>query len=111
MEKDETKRLNTYLDQILVEIEERAPILKQQRDDYERVVSTINRLTERIEEAQEEVDLRKREASEASRRLGGVLRENERLCQQVKDLSQQIVTLVKEVEALRSTNNGGGGKK
>ncbi|XP_040583624.1 nucleoprotein TPR [Lepeophtheirus salmonis] len=102
-EKDETQRLNTYLDQILAEIEERAPILKQQRDDYERAVSSVSRLTERIEEAQEEVDLRKREAEDATRRLGGVKRENERLSQQVKDLSQQIVTLVSEVEALRSS--------
>ncbi len=42
-EKEENKRLNSYMDQILLEIEERAPILRQQRDNYEMAMATVGR--------------------------------------------------------------------
>ena len=43
--KTENNRMNAYLDQILAEIEERAPALKQQREDYERAVEAVSMLT------------------------------------------------------------------
>ncbi len=100
--KDENKRLNTYLEQILKEIEERAPSLKQQREDYDRAVSAVNSLTSELEEARQEYELRKREAAEARRKMGSSERENARLTQQVRDLGKQVAVLVREVEASRS---------
>jgi nucleoprotein TPR len=40
-EKEENRRLNAYMDQILLEIEERAPVLRQQRENYEMAMATV----------------------------------------------------------------------
>jgi len=101
-EKEENKRLNSYMDQILVEIEERAPILRQQREDYEQAMAAVGGLNENLEAAREEVDLRRREADEARRGLTSLEKDRDSLEQQRADLSRQIVRLVKEVEAARS---------
>ena len=102
MEKEENKRLNEYMDQILAEIEERAPILRQQREDYEHAMSAVGGLTESLEAAREEVGLRRREAEDARRDLKSVEKDRNKLEQQVIDLGKQITVLVKEVEAARS---------
>ena len=52
-----------------MEIEERAPILKQQREDYEHAIAAVGGLTENLEAAREEVGLRRREADDARRDL------------------------------------------
>ena len=101
LEKEENKRLNEYMDQILVEIEERAPILKQQREDYEHAMSAVGGLSESLEKAREEVELRRREAEEARRDLNSVENDRNKLEQQVIDLGKQMTHLVKEVEAAR----------
>jgi len=100
-EKSETQRLNLYIEQILHEIEERAPLLKQQREDYEKAVAAVGGLTESLESAREEVELRRSEAEEARRRLAGVERDRDRQTQQASDLGRQVATLVREVEASR----------
>ena len=97
-EKSETQRLNLYIEQILHEIEERAPLLKQQREDYEKAVAAVD---ESLESAREEVELRRSEAEEARRRLAGVERDRDRQAQQASDLGRQVATLVREVEASR----------
>jgi nucleoprotein TPR len=101
-EKEENKRLNSYMDQILMEIEERAPILRQQREDYEQAISALGGLTENLEGAREEVELRRREAEEARRNLSSVEKDRDRLEQQVSDLGRQISVLVREVESARA---------
>lgn len=58
-------------------------MLKQQRDDYEQAVTAVNALTEKLEEAREELDLRRREADESRRRFNTAARENERMNVQV----------------------------
>ena len=79
----ENRRLNTYLDQILKEIEDRAPAMKQQREDYDRAVAAVTSLTRQMEEARQEYEFRKREANEARQRAATVARENQRLVSQV----------------------------
>jgi nucleoprotein TPR len=44
-EKEENRRLNAYMDQILLEIEERAPVLRQQRENYEMAMATVGKLS------------------------------------------------------------------
>ena len=88
--KDENTRLNTYLDQILAEIEQRAPGLRKQREDHDRAVDAVATLTSQLEEARQELNFGSREAKEAKRNAGIVQRENGRLLLQVKDLSRQV---------------------
>merc|ERR1711872_284442 len=53
-EKQETARLNLYIQQILEEVESRAPQLKKQREDYEKVMAAVGGLTDNLEAAREE---------------------------------------------------------
>ena len=101
-EREENKRLNTYMDQILVEIEERAPILKRQREDYEQAISSVGGLAESLEAAREEVELRRNEAEEERRKVSSLEKDRDLLERQVSDLGRQVTTLVREVEAVRS---------
>merc|ERR1740129_2568385 len=102
LEKEENKRLNLYLDQILLEIEERAPMLKQQREDYERAVGAVAGLTEQLESAREEAELRRGEAEEFRRTNASLEKDRNRLETMVQDLGKQVTVLVREVEESRS---------
>jgi nucleoprotein TPR len=101
-QKDENGRLNTYLDQILEEIESRAPGLKRQREDYDRAVAAVESLTRQLDEARQEFDFRRREADDVRQKNGSLARENQRLLMQVQDTGKQVTTLIMEVEASRS---------
>ena len=98
---DENRQLNTYLEQILGDIEQRAPGLKRQNDEYNRAVSMVNQLTSQIEDMKES----NREDSEnvelLDRKVETTLRDNDRLGKQNKDLGQQVAVLLREVEAAR----------
>ena len=93
-EKAETARLNLYIQQILEEVESRAPQLRKQREDYERLAASVGGLTENLESAREQVELRRSEAEEAKRRLHVVEREKSRLEQQAADLGKQVSNLL-----------------
>ena len=108
--KDENRQLNTYIEQILSDIEERAPAFKRQRDDYDSALETIEGLKLELEKEKESRASEKLEAETANRKLSATARENTRFQKQMKDLSIQVVTLVREVEAARfgrSTKNEG----
>lgn len=48
-EREETKRLNTLIEHIVTEIEEKSPLLKKQREDYETALDTVEELNKRHE--------------------------------------------------------------
>ena len=98
---DEKRRLNSYLEQILCDIEQRAPALKKQRDEYERAVATVNQLTKQIEVLQEANADDAEAAMTFKRKLEVSQRDNERLVKQGHDLGQQVAVLLREVEAAR----------
>ena len=97
-EKAETSRLNLYIQQILQEFETRAPQLKKQREEYERLAASVGGLTETLEKAREEVENQRSEAGEAKRRLHIVEKEKSRLEQQVADLGKQVSCLLTNTE-------------
>lgn len=47
---EENERLTRYVDQILQEIEERAPALQKQRDEYLAAVENVNALQKQLDE-------------------------------------------------------------
>ena len=76
--------------QVQLEIEDRAPLLKQQREDYERAVAAVEGLTENLESTREEVELQRGEAEEAWCRPVVVERDRDWQSQQVSDLGRQV---------------------
>lgn len=83
------------------EIEEKAPILKQQRIDYENALSSIENLTKQMDDLVAESKILQQECSEAKKSSGFLKRENERLKKEVVDLSRQVCYLIKAVEEAR----------
>ena len=48
MREEENKRLNSYIDQTLQEIEERAPPFTRQRDNFEKSVEMVSNLSREL---------------------------------------------------------------
>lgn len=55
-EKSENRRLSNYLNQILKEIEDKAPLIQEQRVEYEKTLRRNERLASNLETAMSEID-------------------------------------------------------
>lgn len=101
IEKQENKRITKYLDDIVKEVEAKAPILKRQREEYERMQKTLASLSAKLEQAMKEIQRLESETDKANKLSSVLEKENQRLELQVKDLSQQIKVLLIELEEAR----------
>ncbi|NXN96308.1 TPR protein, partial [Rhinopomastus cyanomelas] len=104
LEKLENKRINKYLDEIVQEVEAKAPILKRQREEFERSQKAVASLSAKLEQAMKEIQRLQEEADKANKRASLLERESQRLEIQVKDLSQQIRVLLMELEEARGNH-------
>lgn len=93
----EYDRMDRTLAQVLAQIEERAPILAEQRAEYERLQSEAAQLASQLADALSERDYSTSNATEVSQRLAKTIRENESLQKQLNDLGRQVQTLLKEI--------------
>ena len=76
---------------------EKAPILAQQRVEYERLQSESTQLASQLADALAERDSSVSTATDVSRRLAKTNRENELLQKQLNDLGRQVQALLKEI--------------
>uniref|UniRef100_A0A803TS71 Nucleoprotein TPR n=1 Tax=Anolis carolinensis TaxID=28377 RepID=A0A803TS71_ANOCA len=104
LEKLENKRINKYLDEIVQEVEAKAPILKRQREEYERSQKAVASLSAKLEHAMKEIRRLQEGADKANKQASLLERENQRLESQVRDLSQQIRVLLMELEEARGNH-------
>ncbi|NWX44659.1 TPR protein, partial [Steatornis caripensis] len=104
LEKLENKRINKYLDEIVQEVEAKAPILKRQREEFERSQKAVASLSAKLEQAMKEIQRLQEDADKANKDSSLLERENQRLSIQVKDLSQQIRVLLMELEEARGNH-------
>ncbi|KFZ52523.1 Nucleoprotein TPR, partial [Podiceps cristatus] len=104
LEKLENKRINKYLDEIVQEVEAKAPILKRQREEFERSQKAVASLSAKLEQAMKEIQRLQEDADKANKHASQLERENQRLEIQVKDLSQQIRVLLMELEEARGNH-------
>ncbi|XP_040190312.1 nucleoprotein TPR isoform X2 [Rana temporaria] len=104
IERQENKRITKYLDEIVKEVESKAPILKRQREDYERMQKSVASLSSKLEQAMKEIQRMQNETDRANKLASVAERENQRLERQVKDLSQQVRVLLMELEESRGNH-------
>lgn len=98
-EKDESNKLRTYLGQILHEIESKAPLIAQQRRDYERALIAHEELSRRLAATS-------RDAAQATADLGAEKDAKSRADALVASLQGEVVDLKKQVLTLvRSSKN------
>jgi nucleoprotein TPR len=110
----EYDRMDQTLSAVLAQIEERvchriirvcifiyfgsqAPILSQQRAEYERLQSEASHLASQLAQALSDRDSQATLAQENSQKLTRSTRENELLQQQLTDLGRQIQNLLREI--------------
>ncbi|CAH1399174.1 unnamed protein product [Nezara viridula] len=101
VERQEKNRLKEYTDRIIKEIEERAPILQKQREDYNYAITTMESLTIKVDELENELAKLARSREEAQQTAEFQVRENRRLNGCCADLSRQVCYLLRELEAAR----------
>ncbi|XP_043074929.1 LOW QUALITY PROTEIN: translocated promoter region b, nuclear basket protein [Puntigrus tetrazona] len=103
-EKLENKRLHKYLDDIVQEMEAKAPILKRQREEYERMQKSVSSLSAKLEQAVTEVHRLQKEADESNKHASVLERDNQRFEVQLADMSQQVRVLLIELEEARGNH-------
>ncbi|XP_037553921.1 translocated promoter region b, nuclear basket protein [Nematolebias whitei] len=104
LERLENKRVNKYLDDIVQEVEAKAPMLKRQRDEHERMQKSVASLSAKLELAVKEVHRLQNEADEANKRASLLERDNQRSDLQLGDLAQQVRVLLIELEEARGNH-------
>ncbi|XP_069377798.1 translocated promoter region b, nuclear basket protein isoform X6 [Paralichthys olivaceus] len=104
LERLENKRVNKYLDDIVQEVEAKAPILKRQRDEHERMQKSVASLSAKLEQAVKEVHRLQREADEANKHSSVLERDNQRYELQLADMAQQVRVLLIELEEARGNH-------
>ncbi|KAG9002479.1 hypothetical protein FRB94_003839 [Tulasnella sp. JGI-2019a] len=96
-EKQESSRLSECLAQILADIEERAPLLQEQRVEYERIQRELQRLGPQLAEALQARDTESRNARIALDRASAKDQENNLLKRQLSDIGHQVKHLLREI--------------
>ncbi|KAJ6621758.1 hypothetical protein B0H10DRAFT_944117 [Mycena sp. CBHHK59/15] len=93
----EYDRMDQTLSAVLSQIEERAPILSQQRAEYERLQTEASHIASQLAQALSDRDSQATLAQENSQKLARSTRENELLQQQLTDLGRQVQNLLREI--------------
>uniref|UniRef100_A0A672SZI6 Nucleoprotein TPR n=1 Tax=Sinocyclocheilus grahami TaxID=75366 RepID=A0A672SZI6_SINGR len=101
LEKLENKHVHKVLDEIVLEVETKAPILKRQREEYENMQKSMTSLCAKLEQAMKEVHRLQKETDEANKRALGLERDKQRSERQLADMSEQVCVLLVEVEEAR----------
>ncbi|KAL0058021.1 Protein mlp1 [Marasmius tenuissimus] len=93
----EYEHMDRTLGEVLAQIEERAPILAQQRVEYERLQAEASQLATQLSQALSERDAQSHLAQENAQKVIKSAKENQLLHQQLEDLGRQLRTLLKEI--------------
>ncbi|KAM8851015.1 nucleoprotein TPR-like [Spinachia spinachia] len=101
LEKQETRRVSRVLDEIVLEVESKAPVLKRQREEYESMKSSMASLCNKLEQARTEIYSLQKEKEEAKQRCDSMERIRLRTERQLEDTSTQVCSLLVELEEAR----------
>uniref|UniRef100_A0A8D0B051 Translocated promoter region, nuclear basket protein n=1 Tax=Sander lucioperca TaxID=283035 RepID=A0A8D0B051_SANLU len=101
LEKQETRRVSRVLDEIVQEIESKAPVLKRQREEYESMQRSMASLCNKLEQARTEIYSLQKEKEEAKQRCDTMERDKMRIERQLEDTSAQVCSLLVDLEEAR----------
>ncbi|KAK0158432.1 hypothetical protein PV328_009434 [Microctonus aethiopoides] len=102
VEREENERLKAQMEVILRELEERAPALQRQREEYNAAVANVATLTNQLDELLAQNNQLQESHDEANRIAKHHTRENQRLKTELADLARQVCFLLKEVQESRT---------
>uniref|UniRef100_A0A665W7R3 Translocated promoter region a, nuclear basket protein n=1 Tax=Echeneis naucrates TaxID=173247 RepID=A0A665W7R3_ECHNA len=101
LEKQETKKVSRVLDEIVQEVESKAPILKHQREEYESMQRSMASLCNKLETARMEIYSLQKEKEEAKQCCDTLERDKQRAERMLEDTSTQVCSLLVELEEAR----------
>uniref|UniRef100_A0A3Q3IRL9 Nucleoprotein TPR n=1 Tax=Monopterus albus TaxID=43700 RepID=A0A3Q3IRL9_MONAL len=101
LEKQETRRVSRVLDEIVQEVESKAPVLKRQREEYESMQRSMASLCNKLEQARTEIYSLQKEKEEAKQHCDALERDKLRAERQLDDTSAQVCALLVELEEAR----------
>uniref|UniRef100_A0A3Q3XS26 Uncharacterized protein n=1 Tax=Mola mola TaxID=94237 RepID=A0A3Q3XS26_MOLML len=101
MEKQETRRVSRVLDEIIQEVESKAPVLKRQREEYESMQRSMATLCNKLQQAQMEIYNLQKEKEESKQCSESMEKEKVRMERQLEHTSTQLCTLLLELEKAR----------
>lgn len=101
LERAEVTRLGQCLNDILAEISERAPLLREQRGEWERALAENNQLSVALVRALEAKDVAERLAEDRRLQLDTFQAEHTLQSQQLDDTCRQVRVLAKRVAVLQ----------
>lgn len=93
----ECDHMDRTLQAVLSQIEERAPILSQQRMEYERLQTEASQLASQLASAISDRDSHATQSQDTSQKLKKTVRENDLLQSQLNDLGRQVQGLLREL--------------
>lgn len=97
----ECTQLEVQLKAILQELEEKAPELKKQAIEYQKIVAANEELSVQLENLITERVVTREELAETNAKFGHLERENKKLKSGQSDLARQVCYLLKEIEQMR----------
>lgn len=100
-ERAESKRLSECLNEILAEIQDRAPMLREQRNEYERAIAENNDLSVALAKALEDKEAVNILADARLRQVEEKDREAAIRSQQLEDTARQVRTLTRQIAILQ----------
>ncbi len=89
------REMEKYISQIQEEIARKAPVIQQQRFQYNRMVESYNQLTAKLSEASTAYSAMSTEYKLATDKASQLTRQNELLQQETDDLARQVRALLK----------------
>uniref|UniRef100_A0A8P4G4M7 Translocated promoter region a, nuclear basket protein n=1 Tax=Dicentrarchus labrax TaxID=13489 RepID=A0A8P4G4M7_DICLA len=103
LEKQETRRVSRVLDEIVQEVESKAPVLKRQREEYESMQRSMASLCNKLEQARMVRDsfILQKEKEEAKQLCDRMERDKLRTERQLEDTSTQVCALLVDLEEAR----------
>ena len=104
IQKAENMRLQKAIEQIVGEIEEKAPVLRQQKEDYENSLVSISELTQKLDLALVQSQKAKFTIESLQRANDFMKRQNAALEQTKQDLCKQLQHLMQEIALLKGAN-------
>ncbi|KAL3995620.1 hypothetical protein ACH3XW_26595 [Acanthocheilonema viteae] len=102
--KAENKRIENYFHELVEDIEAKAPLLAQQRIEYEKMSDLCNNLQEQLQSAEQERLKLENARDAATRELTYTRAELERYQRDVEDLNRQVRHLLHAAEVERARN-------
>uniref|UniRef100_A0A1A8S756 Translocated promoter region a (To activated MET oncogene) n=1 Tax=Nothobranchius rachovii TaxID=451742 RepID=A0A1A8S756_9TELE len=101
LEKQETRRVSRVLDEIVQEVESKAPVLRHQREEYESMQRSMASLCNKLEQARTEIYGLQKEKEEAKQSRDALERDKLRTERLLEDTSTQLCALLVELEEAR----------